>query len=311
MSQRTKVVGTRTPMMWLLVVLAVILIAALAVGAFVVLPQQQQRVAARERAAQAEQHYQAGIALEGVDDWPAAEAEYKQVIASAAGYKDTKARLAEVKSRQAEMQTTATAVAVAEAVQAQAAASSTAQAGQATAVAAPTITAEALEARYQRALGLINMQQWVEAQAELRSVFDIDPDYRNVQEDLSIVNAEVAKLTPTTEPTPIATSTPSPTPTARDTVIYSNDFDTSAGSEWSDRSIDTTPGGRRFLGRYGNEAVTLRINELPSHTTATISFDLFIIQTWDGNQVGSSSDPSDIVGPDEWSLNVTELARQC
>ena len=66
----------------------------------------------------------------------------------------------------------------------------------------PAATVEALEARYQRAIGLLNIQQWADAQAELWAIFDINPNYKDVQTQLVAVNAEVAKLVPT--PTPIS-----------------------------------------------------------------------------------------------------------
>jgi uncharacterized repeat protein (TIGR01451 family) len=76
------------------------------------------------------------------------------------------------------------------------------------------------------------------------------------------------------------------------------------GSEWSSTSIDITPvGARKFLGQFGNQTVSLSLNDLPNHTALTISFDLFIIRTWDGNQILHPTG-SGTPGPDEWELNV-------
>lgn len=254
MSQRTKVVGTRAPIIWLLIVIAVVAMAALAVGGLVIYPQLQKEQ-------DAEQHYQAGIAFQDVRDWEAAEAEYKQVISIDANYKDVQTRLAEAKSKQQEAlatvqakaaQATATAQARAEAtaaaataearlaqatsvattataqamatVQAQeakAAATAEARIAQATSVAA-TATAQAratvqaqeakaaataealaqLEAHYQKGLGYINIGRWEEAKAELEQVFEVDPNYKEVQAKLAEVEAEVAKLIPTATSTP-------------------------------------------------------------------------------------------------------------
>lgn len=70
-------------------------------------------------------------------------------------------------------------------------------------------------------------------------------------------------------------------------IIYTNDFETSAGTEWSATALDITPvGNRNFLGQFGNEIVSLSLDNLDLHNTITISFDLFVIQSWDGNQVG-------------------------
>ncbi len=80
-------------------------------------------------------------------------------------------------------------------------------------------------------------------------------------------------------------------------LVYSNDFETAAGPEWSANSLDTTPvGGRQFLGQFGAATTSLRLTNLPAHTKATIALDLFILRTWDGN---SAAD-----GPDTWELNV-------
>ncbi|MBI4641049.1 MAG: Ig-like domain-containing protein, partial [Candidatus Tectomicrobia bacterium] len=89
-------------------------------------------------------------------------------------------------------------------------------------------------------------------------------------------------------------------------AIYTNDFQTSVGSGWSSTgggtTISTTPAGRRFLGRdptfgFDNETVSLTLGGLPTHTDVTVTFDLFIIQSWDGNG-------SHCCGPDIWNLSV-------
>ena len=88
-------------------------------------------------------------------------------------------------------------------------------------------------------------------------------------------------------------------------VSYLNDFENPSDplSEWSSdpRIENTTPGTLqhdtdRFLGQFsGNESTSLTLNNLPSHTDVTVSFDLYVIRTWDGNG------PS---GPDIWELSV-------
>lgn len=79
--------------------------------------------------------------------------------------------------------------------------------------------------------------------------------------------------------------------------VYRNDFEGPVGSEWSSRRVDATPvGSRRFLGQFGNDTVTLHLDNLPRHTAVTLSFDLFVLQSWDGNHA--------TVGPDLWSVGV-------
>jgi hypothetical protein len=80
-------------------------------------------------------------------------------------------------------------------------------------------------------------------------------------------------------------------------VVYFNDFEGTVGSEWSNTLTDTTPvGDRKFLGQFGNDTVSLTLTDLPPHTNMTVTFDLFIIQSWDGNNIG--------YGPDIWELSV-------
>ncbi|MCP4110167.1 MAG: LamG domain-containing protein [Desulfobacteraceae bacterium] len=82
-----------------------------------------------------------------------------------------------------------------------------------------------------------------------------------------------------------------------DSLIYSNDFETNAGNEWSNTSTDITPeGNRKFLGQFGSETVSLSLDNLPDHSNVTVSFDLLILKSWDGNHTG--------YGPDMWSLAV-------
>ena len=319
MSKRTRAIGTRTFVVWLLIVIAVALVAGIAAGVLFVLPQVKERQALEKR-------YQAGVAFQQIEDWVSAEGEYRQVISTDASYRDTQARLAEVRTKLAEVAATTTSVAIATAEQAQrdreatASAQTQATAGarantratataqaEATATAevlAPTATAEALDAHYQKALGYIRMGYWEEAKTELKQVFEIDPNYKEVQPRLAEVEAELAKLTPTATLTPVVPSTPTPAAIPVEKVVYSNDFEGAIGSEWSHTAKNTTPSGRGFLGELGNGTVSLTLRGLPPHEEATVSFDLFIIRSWDGNyEVDPQS--GEVWGPDEWDLNVT------
>src|SRR5262245_48217888 len=73
---------------------------------------------------------------------------------------------------------------------------------------------------------------------------------------------------------------------------------TSAGPlpQWSNDARDITPSGRVFLGQFINQTASLSLSGLPTHTQVTVSFDLFIIQSWDGNGPDSA--------PDIWDLSV-------
>lgn len=78
-------------------------------------------------------------------------------------------------------------------------------------------------------------------------------------------------------------------------VVFSDDFESGVATGWSTTRSDATPyAQRRFLGQFGNETATLRLSGLDAHNAVTVSFDLFIVRTWDGNNM--------IVGPDRWLL---------
>ena len=101
-------------------------------------------------------------------------------------------------------------------------------------------------------------------------------------------------------------------------IIYSNNFENISDplTEWSDKGstpwgdpeeaapgIAVTPGttqhsSDRFFGQFvGGETTSLTLHNLPSWTTEVrLSFDLYIIRTWDG--IGPQ-------GPDKWQLTVS------
>jgi hypothetical protein len=85
--------------------------------------------------------------------------------------------------------------------------------------------------------------------------------------------------------------------------LYSNDFQSSVGHEWSTLLTDTTPGtashpADKFLGQFGNDTVSLSLSGIPDHDQVTVSFDLYLIRTWDGNETREDW------GPDHWTLSV-------
>jgi hypothetical protein len=59
--------------------------------------------------------------------------------------------------------------------------------------------------------------------------------------------------------------------------------------------VSTTPtGGRKFLGEFSPETVTLSLASLPEHRRLEIACDLFILKSWDGSSSAN--------GPDIWEL---------
>lgn len=65
-------------------------------------------------------------------------------------------------------------------------------------------------------------------------------------------------------------------------VVYQSDFQSGSTSSWSSNSLFTDDAGRRVLGTFETTSVTLSIPSLPAGP-ASVSFDLFIINSWDGN----------------------------
>lgn len=105
---------------------------------------------------------------------------------------------------------------------------------------------------------------------------------------------------PISIPTP--TPTPSPTPTlVRPTLppggsSYVYDFEGDNFSGWSSNSVTVSPNGvRKFLGEFDNPTVTLTLENLPIHRSVTVSLDLLILKSWDGEGTN---------GPDIWDFTV-------
>ncbi|WP_433933317.1 VWD domain-containing protein [Sorangium cellulosum] len=79
--------------------------------------------------------------------------------------------------------------------------------------------------------------------------------------------------------------------------LYRSDFEGPVGPEWSSSTTSVTPiGGRRFLGEFNNETVTLRLAGLAPHARVKVSFDLYVIRSWDGEDgdvfsLGASGSP--------------------
>lgn len=117
-----------------------------------------------------------------------------------------------------------------------------------------------------------------------------------------LVAARLYPLTPTTIDHPLTT-----------TLAYRNDFEGAVGPEWSKTATDVTPlGARRFLGQFGAETVRLKLTGLPTHTAVTVSFDVYIIRSWDGNRTEWWFDRNGLfgpMGPDVWTLSETNGPR--
>ncbi len=92
-------------------------------------------------------------------------------------------------------------------------------------------------------------------------------------------------------------------PPAEARVVYSQDFEKEIGGEWSSTTTSVTPAGnRKFLGELSNGKVTLSLDKLPEHKYIRLSFDLYIIRSWDGNFIQTSWDQ--VVGPNVITVSV-------
>jgi hypothetical protein len=109
-------------------------------------------------------------------------------------------------------------------------------------------------------------------------------------------------------------------------VVYFTDFESIPGPQWSSTRRNTVPNelypAPSFLGEFGcidydsqensskqpencraAEAVSLTLSGLPSHDEVTITFDLYLIRTWDGNpRIYSPTDER--FAPDLFNLSV-------
>jgi len=83
---------------------------------------------------------------------------------------------------------------------------------------------------------------------------------------------------------------------SNETVVYQNDFETNDLSNITNGTI-TQFNNTSVLGRYNDTSFTLSLKGLPNHDLITISFDLYIHDSWDGNKATPD-------GPDIWGMIV-------
>ena len=76
-------------------------------------------------------------------------------------------------------------------------------------------------------------------------------------------------------------------------------FDGYPGPDWLNAWQGITPAGRTFLGPFSNQTASLMLTNLPLHDAITVSFDVFVINSWDGNN------PTATIGPDIFRVDWT------
>jgi subtilisin-like proprotein convertase family protein len=87
---------------------------------------------------------------------------------------------------------------------------------------------------------------------------------------------------------------PGGTHTSLPSAYYLADFEGAVGPEWSIQRVATAPRGQRFLGQLSNETVNLMFATLPATSMVRLTFDLYIIQSWDGSASGHGPDLMDV-----------------
>jgi hypothetical protein len=83
-----------------------------------------------------------------------------------------------------------------------------------------------------------------------------------------------------------------------ETIVYNNDFESGDVNNISGAAIDVF-NGTHVLGRYNSGGFYLTVPNLPKHDLVEVSFDLYIHDTWDGNNLDNGYS-----GPDLWSMIV-------
>lgn len=86
------------------------------------------------------------------------------------------------------------------------------------------------------------------------------------------------------------------TKVSNEAEIYSNNFE-SGNFNSITNAVTTIFNNNTVLGNYSNGGFQLNLNSLPEHEIVTISFDLYIHDSWDGNAPSPE-------GPDIWQMMI-------
>ncbi len=97
------------------------------------------------------------------------------------------------------------------------------------------------------------------------------------------------------------------------TGLYSNNFNTAIGTGWTfpaTAPVTATPAikswnGESVLGNMGAQQAILNLTNIPSHDFITVDFDLFIHDSWDGNNTNSGPDVFNMIVNGDTSIHTT------
>ena len=80
------------------------------------------------------------------------------------------------------------------------------------------------------------------------------------------------------------------------TTVFSDTFEGAAQAQWSQSATDNSVPGvfTRFSGRFGNLAQTLTLSGLTAGQATTLSFDLYVLDSWDGTNTSSGPDQFEV-----------------
>ena len=88
-------------------------------------------------------------------------------------------------------------------------------------------------------------------------------------------------LTATLTPAPVL----APTRSFSGSIFFEDDFEGGATDGWSNGTTNTahTDHFTEFLGNFGNDIVSLTLIGLPTHSVVELRFDLYLLDSWDGD----------------------------
>lgn len=72
-------------------------------------------------------------------------------------------------------------------------------------------------------------------------------------------------------------------------VVYVTDFESGVGSEWSASNTESF-NSTTVLGQFDNSSVSLTLSGLTAGEVVTVTFDLYIRDSWDGNDTSYGPD---------------------
>ncbi|HYV95995.1 MAG TPA: hypothetical protein VE967_00920 [Gemmatimonadaceae bacterium] len=89
------------------------------------------------------------------------------------------------------------------------------------------------------------------------------------------------------------------------TPVYTQDFSGPVGAEWSNALESQAPAGEKFLGEFSTGATELSLAGLAAHDSITVTFDLYIIRSWDGADANWGTDAFTLTADGATLLNTT------